>query len=99
LGEKSQTPSKELVEAWISTMMAVMVSKAALPDAPPDELNKFGMNLIGRITDRIDESRLAEFSLGMEQVLQHLGANPDILKNEVMKDRSMGGFVHQPAQE
>jgi hypothetical protein len=99
LTEKNEAPSKELVQAWISTMVASMLSNAALPDAPREDRSKFGVAILMKMASKIEDSRFVEYSLGMKQVVRHLGANPAILRNAVLKDRSAGDLVHQPAQE
>ncbi len=96
---KNQKPSTQLSEAWKSVITASLLSTTALPDAPRESITKFCLNIIERIADRVEESIAEEYDLAVEQVVQHLGADPDIFKREFATGRLAGGWVHQPAPQ
>ncbi len=85
LAARGQTASTELIHAWQALVIASMLAKAALPDAPPEEAANFSANLLDDFSDRIDEQHLPQYQLAVEQVNTHFAAEPKLIRNAIQK--------------
>ena len=95
LKHRNETPSSELFEAWRSAMLAAMLSKAAMLDAPNDDVAQFGHDLLESMSARIEESAVAQYDQAVEQVLEHLQTDPLMMQNAVLKY----GMAHESAEK
>jgi hypothetical protein len=95
LAARDQTPSPELPEAWQSIMLASLLSKSAMPDAPEEEVADVGFDLLQELSSRIDESRSAEHHKAVGQALEYLHTDPKMMQNAVLKY----GLAGEPADE
>lgn len=77
-------PEPELFEAWRSVMLAAMISKTAMPDAPEEDVADFGFELLQDMSARIEDSRFAEYDQSVGQVLMHLETDTLMMQKAVL---------------
>lgn len=85
LAMRDESPSPELSEAWRSMMLAAMLSKTAMPDAPEDEIADFGYDLLKDMSSRVEASRYPEHHRAVGQVLDHLTTDPLLMQKAVLE--------------
>jgi hypothetical protein len=85
LSARNVAPAVELIEAWQSVMIASMLSKAAMPDAPEDQVADFGFELLKDLSGRFDPARTSGYKSAVEQVLEHLETDTTMMQKAVVK--------------
>ena len=76
-------------------MLAAMLSKAAMPDAPKDDVAEFAHDLLENISIRIKESSVAQYDQAVQQVLEHLQTDRLMIQKAVLKY----GMASEPAEK
>lgn len=82
--ERGQEPSSELFSAWQNLLMARLMAAAALQESPQEEIDDFTCQLLQGLSERVEEPRAAELQRAVEQVLEHLDADPQIMQREYL---------------
>jgi hypothetical protein len=84
LAGRGDAPSPELLDAWRSVMLAAMISRSAMPDAPEEDIADFGFEMLRDVSRRLDESRFAAHQQAVGQVLEHLQTNTRMMEEAVL---------------
>lgn len=82
--ERGQEPSPELFPAWQNLLICRLMAGAALQGGPQEEIDDFAYQLLQGLSERVEESRAAEFDRAIEQVSEHLEADPQIMQQEYL---------------
>lgn len=85
LKARGEAPSPELFAAWGSIMLATILSKAAMPDAPQRDAADFGVKLLTGLAGRIEKQHRAEYRKAVHQALEHLQTEPMMMQNAMLK--------------
>ncbi|HQY88409.1 MAG TPA: hypothetical protein PK402_07105 [Tepidisphaeraceae bacterium] len=80
-----KSPSTELPEAWSSMMLAAMMAKSSMPEAPSDDVDDLRSNLVKILSSRVEETRLCEYERAIIQVFDHLETDPLMMQKTVMR--------------
>jgi hypothetical protein len=82
-----EEPSPELIPAWQSFLLVTLLTEIVMPSASADERADFEHDALQEMVERFDEARSSEYEDAIEQLLEHLDAEPTVLQKAMMKYR------------
>lgn len=85
--ERGQEPSPELFSAWQNLLICRLMAGAAFQGGPQEEIDDFAYQLLQGLSERVEESRAAEFDRAIEQVSEHLEADPQLMQREYLNNQ------------
>jgi hypothetical protein len=88
LAAADKTPSPELFEAWRSTMLGLFIAKGMLPGGSVEKSNEVFERVMDTLDLRIEPDRRAAYDDAIEQVADHLTADPEMLTRVGKKSRT-----------
>ena len=83
LATRGGMASPDLPDAWASVVLATMLARDAMADAPEKEVEEFAAELLDEISDRMPDDRVEEYERAMDQALDHLEADPELMARTI----------------
>ncbi|HEY1923528.1 MAG TPA: hypothetical protein VGG44_12320 [Tepidisphaeraceae bacterium] len=85
LGARGDEPSPGLNEAWRHVLLANLMARTVMPNAPRDEIDDLSFDMLEELSGEIEDPRYPEYDRGITQVLAHLESDPKLMDIELQK--------------